>query len=645
MEPYEFTDEFGETRRCGTIPETPEIPVGAAVEEQPGFQVWSDDQIRQVLSDPRRTDRIEAMRKAGFLSVFTKKANQYSTSACFPAGTLIRMGDGSQKPIEHVKLLDDVLTAEGRVRRVMKTMVRSHTGVLHRVCAWGNRHIRCTAEHPFLTKRGYKTAESLTNQDWVAIPRFMPETVESIVPSEYVTETRKSSMRRTYAHDAGSYNTGIPGKPMVTVTRTPLPELIVLNRNFGRLCGLYLAEGMVNRTKMTYYFHENEEETLAKEVADLWLSEFGVKANVAHHRGPAKCCEVKVSGTGWCHLFECLLGTGSDAKRVHGHLMSGPREFLEGLLSGWMAGDGLGEKDRCGGVTVSHFLAMNMFDIANALGHSPTIETLQVKINPKHKIKQRKLRYIIAWPSSGKPHPNCERYHKEDTVVWRRMHKVDTEPFSGFVYNLEVEDDHSYVAEGIGVHNCNGWLDANAFTLARWFGGNRDGVVFAGNYNYSLINGGRDAGSSLQAGFRTTTANGFVPVDLCPWNKIYRKDTQQFDHIAAQNKAVDPFPARTMAGFRTGMSQGFVGGAAIQVGQNLERKTSNGIAPVDRGPGNHAVVVLQSRLLNGKLVYDVYLDWGPQHGHDGFLTLTEDHFAETFPNHLFWLMPIGQWGG
>lgn len=273
MEPYEFTDEFGETRRCGTIPETPEIPVGAAVEEQPGFQVWSDDQIRQVLSDPRRTDRIEAMRAAGFLSVFTKKANQFSTNAC------------------------------------------------------------------------------------------------------------------------------------------------------------------------------------------------------------------------------------------------------------------------------------------------------------------------------------------------------------------------------------NGWLDANTFTLARWFGGNRDGVVFSGAYNYSLVNNGRDAGSSLQAGFKTTTANGFVPVDICPWNKIYRKDTQQFDSIAAQNKAVDPFPARTMAGFRTGMAQGFLGGSAIQVGPNLERKTSNGIAPVDRGPGNHAVVVLQSRLLNGKLVYDIYLDWGAQHGHDGFLTLTEDHFAETFPNHLFWLMPIGQWGG
>lgn len=192
---------------------------------------------------------------------------------------------------------------------------------------------------------------------------------------------------------------------------------------------------------------------------------------------------------------------------------------------------------------------------------------------------------------------------------------------------------------------CNGWLDANAYTLSRWFGGNRDGTVYSGAYNYSLINGGRDAGSSLAAGFRTTTENGYVPVELCPWNMIYRKDTKQFDTVAAQNKAVDPFPARTMAGFRTGMAQGFIGGAAIQVGPNLERKTSSGIAPVDRGPGNHAVAILQVRFIGSTRVYDCYLDWGPQHGHDGFLTLTDEHFEDTFNNHLHWLMPVGQWGG
>ncbi|HXG72305.1 MAG TPA: hypothetical protein VNJ04_16995, partial [Gemmatimonadaceae bacterium] len=37
---------------------------------------------------------------------------------------------------------------------------------------------------------------------------------------------------------------------------------------------------------------------------------------------------------------------------------------------------------------------------------------------------------------------------------WRRVHGLEFEPFVGPVYNLHVQGDNSYVAEGIGVHNC-----------------------------------------------------------------------------------------------------------------------------------------------------------------------------------------------
>lgn len=207
-------------------------------------------------------------------------------------------------------------------------------------------------------------------------------------------------------------------------------------------------------------------------------------------------------------------------------------------------------------------------------------------------------------------------------------------------------DDFTKKANQFRTSACNGWLDANAYTLARFFGGNQDRSVFSGAYNYSLMNGGRDAGSSLVDGFRTSTANGFVTVEACPWDKIYRRDTRQFDSIAAQNKAVDPFPARTKRGFLTGMAQGFIGGVAIQVGPETERVGRYGVAGVNDGPGNHAVVAIQMNLLpNGQYGFPTYLNWGPKHGNGGFITTTWDHFASTFPRHLFWLMPIGQWGG
>jgi hypothetical protein len=36
-----------------------------------------------------------------------------------------------------------------------------------------------------------------------------------------------------------------------------------------------------------------------------------------------------------------------------------------------------------------------------------------------------------------------------------RVSYIETEPYTGWVYDMEVEEDHSYVVEGVAVHNCN----------------------------------------------------------------------------------------------------------------------------------------------------------------------------------------------
>ena len=64
---------------------------------------WSD-----LLSDPNH------MRL--WPSVWTV-LDQDGQGSCFPPGTLIRMANGSEKPIEKVAVLDEVLTAEGNCRR------------------------------------------------------------------------------------------------------------------------------------------------------------------------------------------------------------------------------------------------------------------------------------------------------------------------------------------------------------------------------------------------------------------------------------------------------------------------------------------------------------------------------------------------
>ena len=169
--------------------------------------------------------------------------NQGGRGSCFPPGTLVRMGDGSQKPIEDVKLLDEVLTAEGRVRRVMRAMVRPHTGKVYRVCVWGNRHIRCTGEHPFLTEIGYVAAENLNKSHWVAIPRFAPQK-ESILDTHALLPKPTGVKKKTYWKRKEYHVTQqIPGKQAVLIHKATMPDLIELDYEFGWLIGLFCAEG------------------------------------------------------------------------------------------------------------------------------------------------------------------------------------------------------------------------------------------------------------------------------------------------------------------------------------------------------------------------------------------------------------------
>lgn len=69
---------------------------------------------------------------------------------CFPAGTRIRMADGSEKPIEQVCLGDWVWTHRSRTRRVTGVMSHGFSGQLITFWDASNYRVTATEEHPFL---------------------------------------------------------------------------------------------------------------------------------------------------------------------------------------------------------------------------------------------------------------------------------------------------------------------------------------------------------------------------------------------------------------------------------------------------------------------------------------------------------------
>lgn len=367
--------------------------------------------------------------------------DQGSEGACFVAGTLIRMADGSHKPIEEIKTLDEVVTAKGHTGRVLQTMVRYTDEGLRKVVLRGHNAFRSTPEHPVLTKRGYVPARDLRVGDQVALTRYQPPSNEVIHVSELVDT---SGLRGVLE---GRVNAG-----QVISEVAPLPSMIGMTPDLGRLLGLYAAEGHTTANKVVWSFGGHEEETLVEDTMVLIKNLF--EAVPRKQVRPNGAINVVLYGKTWRLLFERLIpGTSKHGdKRLSPEVTAGPRAFLKGVWEGWLEGDGHRRRNCVEGVTVSHHLAMDMYAIAQMLGLRPTLNVSEPSENAHAKTRQKRWSVTVA---EGKG-TNVQGVLKK-RVVWRKVSYLASEPFEGFVYNFHVEGEESYVAEGVGVHNCVGF--------------------------------------------------------------------------------------------------------------------------------------------------------------------------------------------
>lgn len=379
-------------------------------------------------------------------------ANQGQVGSCFPAGAKIRMADGSYKNIEDIKLKDKVLTAEGNIGKVITCFLREENKALLSFKCHGHYGLEATAEHPVLTQRGYVRMDELKIGDYVACPKYIPEIKNIIKTQDYAAWNVKLN-KKEICRVSGS----VLGRKKSIIQISPIPEEISLTEDFGRLIGLFLAEGSTDKNKLCWTFNIKEKDTLAKDVVDIIKNELNASARIREL--PEKnTCKVILHGRGWSNLFEKLCGNGSGKKSLHSDLLSGPIKFMKEVFRGWMDGDGHVStiKKHINGVTVSHELALNMFDIANKLGLSPVLRKSDPKIS--HGVKSRQRRYDLIVSTGG----GSNKPQQDEKKQWRKITELSEKPFSGEVFNFEVEGDNSYVVEGIGVHNCVSFGTARA---------------------------------------------------------------------------------------------------------------------------------------------------------------------------------------
>jgi len=419
------------------------------------------------------------------------KAQRGELVSCFEAGTPISTPDGP-RPIESIVVGDLVLTHNNRHMPVTATGSRLENDEFVTLDIAGvARPLRGTGEHPVLvsTKRDIASVHDGDGAEdglkWVSLRDVRPgdyvflgatDLANSVYDTVNVMDYLPSSTSVAWTAEkhiglvtVDQKNNAAKGDN-ISRQAADIRGTLDLTEGFGRLVGYYLSQGYVHRTngavkgiRLTF----GSERVRDIEDAVQQLTYFGHRPIVRENGDGSTSVSL------WSRLvgefFEGFVGTGFDKKRLSAHIKTEtPREFLWGLLVGILRGDGC---------TVPHGVKMalsnpglvhDVADVLLSLGGVPMVRefvsasgapTAEVTIAQGADVNTELVyaidRDIEKFVPSASPNTTLHKRIINGRAAYRVREvsfEAPAEPIR--VYNLEVEEDHTYVASRVIVHNC-----------------------------------------------------------------------------------------------------------------------------------------------------------------------------------------------
>jgi DNA (cytosine-5)-methyltransferase 1 len=348
----------------------------------------------------------------------------YGGPPCFAAGTMVFTRDG-YKRIETLVEGEMVLTHLGRWRQVTRVMTRGEARI--REVRAGGIRIRTTDEHPFfVVERQTVWNKGTKHQDlYFSEPKWV------------------------LSKDLGRTHRAIQILPKDSSEDEHTPD-------FWWLVGNYLAEGWIHHRRKR-----------GKEIDDgiiLACNHKDVQEVVrrvkraGYHAGPVPegaVTKLHVAGRDLAK-FLSQFGRGATNKLIPAWVFGLSPEKCESLLEGYLFGDGCVQPNGVGGTfekatTVSKALALSIVLLAQkARG---IVASISYTDRPKtHVIQGRVVNQNPTWITSIPKRNHINVMCGDFGLRFIRKNTLTDEYET--VYNISVEEDESYVADGVVVHNC-----------------------------------------------------------------------------------------------------------------------------------------------------------------------------------------------
>ncbi len=411
------------------------------------------------------------------------------TNDCFIAGTMILTNNGVV-PIEDLQIGDKVVTHKNRLKNIEHINSRVVQDVYTVKTNLGTTALVSTGGHPvFVTRR--KTSTTFTIPEWKEVSTLSSDDYLILHKTPYDRHrlTRKDCPLHVDIPlvlgeecseniQGGVYVTtqgydGLRGQIKIPLQLPLCPDLLFI-------LGRYIAEGWCDKSCHQMGFASNcGEIEIQDRIAD-YFSQFGVTCY--RPRSEKNDCKIVFSSKIFHALFTKLCGVG--ALNKHLPMINGSyHQFSFGqmleIIKGYIGRDGhiASKKHRTSVVcaTVSRVLAYQISEILQAMGFVslPTLRSYEKAAhkNPKADPLKWNPLYVLNM-SEIDIERLCDmlkinRIKNDRSEITRRkfidigdyfavkVRSVTQSVQEEMVYNLQVENDESYVANSYIVHNCH----------------------------------------------------------------------------------------------------------------------------------------------------------------------------------------------
>lgn len=397
------------------------------------------------------------------------------TWGCFPADTAITMADGTVKAIQNVQVEDRVLSGRGISRSVLATQKRPNTEELIEISVKGSGSVlRCTPNHPLAVIREDEKKHAQQNQTFS--PLYVP--ASDVGVDDYVLEPIPvvDGVDKCEAWVDLALSEGVTKG--ITNLRS-IPDTKEHHVALARLLGYYTAEGCLYKGKagtytgLVFVCGEGKDEVgRIVEAAQM----LGLSPYITHNVQNTNGTRIQIQGIVLARICNRLIGHGAKNKFLHHEIINQPKWWLWEFLGAYFDGDGSQERSGKGEGTIRSSSA----SIHLTTGVVKALSVLGVPAT-WHKHKQHES----AGGSEIYPLSVGKLYGSELSMYVRRFSKPCAEftttsaflcngyiarPVKSvrrgvivpYVYNIEVEHDHSYIAQGFSVANSN--INADLFS-------------------------------------------------------------------------------------------------------------------------------------------------------------------------------------